>query len=39
MKAGDAVQFYAIERAEYDRVSKSTTTEDTGPNGGDGKPK
>jgi inhibitor of KinA len=39
MKAGDAVQFYAIERAEYDRVSKSATTEDTAPSGGDGKPK
>ena len=39
MKAGDAVQFYAIERAEYDRVSKSATTEDTAPTGGDGKPK
>jgi inhibitor of KinA len=37
MKAGDSVQFYPIERAEYDRVSKSATTEGTAPNGGDGK--
>jgi len=34
MKAGDAVQFYAIDRAAYDRWPKSTTTEDTGTNGG-----
>jgi inhibitor of KinA len=33
MKAGDAVQFYAIERAEYDRLAKSATTEDTDTNG------
>ena len=39
MKAGDSVQFYPIERPEYDRVSKSATTEDTAPTGGDGKPK
>ena len=34
MKAGDAVQFYAIEREEYDRVVKSTTTEATMADGG-----
>jgi KipI family sensor histidine kinase inhibitor len=39
MKAGDAVQFYAIDRAEYERLAKCTTTEDTATNGGDGQPK
>ena len=34
MKAGDAVQFYAIERAAYDRWLKGSTTEDTGTNEG-----
>jgi inhibitor of KinA len=32
LKAGDAVQFYAIDRAEYDRVSQSPTTENTDTN-------
>jgi len=36
MKAGDAVQFYAIDREEYDRLSKGATTADTEPNGGQG---
>jgi inhibitor of KinA len=34
MKAGDAVQFYAIDRGEYDRNVKGSTTEATVTNGG-----
>ena len=34
LKAGDAVQFYPIDRDEYDRRTKSATTVDTDTNGG-----